>query len=81
MAEGKIRILCIDDEARILRALKALFREHEVHATSEPKLAIRWAKEKDIDVIVCDQRMPLCRFPAHAALACFGRRSAGSRSA
>lgn len=56
--EGRIRILCIDDEARILRALKALFREHEVHVTSEPKLAIHLAKEKDIDVIVCDQRMP-----------------------
>ena len=55
---GRIRILCIDDEARILRALRALFREHDVHVTSEPKLAIRWAKEKDIDVIVCDQRMP-----------------------
>ena len=55
---GRIRILCIDDEARILRALRALFREHDVHVTSEPKLAIRWAKENDIDVIVCDQRMP-----------------------
>jgi DNA-binding NtrC family response regulator len=54
----KIRILCIDDEARILRALKALFREHEVHATTDPKLALHWAKEKDIDVVVCDQRMP-----------------------
>jgi len=57
MAE-KIRILCIDDEARILRALKALFREHEVHTTSDPKLALLWAKSKDIDVVVCDQRMP-----------------------
>lgn len=55
---GRIRILCIDDEARILRALRALFREHDVYVTSEPKLAIRWAKEKDIDVVVCDQRMP-----------------------
>ena len=55
---GRIRILCIDDEARILRALRALFREHDVHVTSEAKLAIRWAKENDIDVIVCDQRMP-----------------------
>jgi DNA-binding NtrC family response regulator len=58
MSTGKIRILCIDDEARILRALKALFREHEVYVTSEPQLAIRMAKEHDIDVIVCDQRMP-----------------------
>lgn len=58
LTEGRIRILCIDDEARILRALKALFREYEVFITSEPKLAIHLAKEKDIDVIVCDQRMP-----------------------
>lgn len=54
----RLRILCIDDEARILRALKALFREHEVYVTSEPRLALRLVTEKDIDVVVCDQRMP-----------------------
>ena len=43
ISTGRIRILCIDDEARILRALRALFREHDVHVTSEPKLAIHVA--------------------------------------
>lgn len=54
----KIRVLCIDDEARILRALKALFRDHEVYATDDPVEAVRLAVTHDIDVIVCDQRMP-----------------------
>ncbi len=58
MSTEKIRILCIDDEARILRALKALFREHDVYTTSSAKLAVRLASEHDIDVVVCDQRMP-----------------------
>lgn len=53
-----IRILCIDDEARILRALKALFREHEVHVTDDPDAAVEFAVRHDIDVVVCDQRMP-----------------------
>jgi DNA-binding NtrC family response regulator len=58
MSEPRIRVLCIDDEARILRALKALFRDMEVYTTTDPAEAIRWAAEKDIDVLVCDQRMP-----------------------
>lgn len=58
MTESKIRVLCIDDEARILRALKALFRDMEVYTTTDPAEAIRLAAEKDMDVIVCDQRMP-----------------------
>lgn len=53
-----IRILCIDDEARILRALKALFREHEVYVTDDPDTAVELAGRHDIDVVVCDQRMP-----------------------
>ncbi len=59
MSAKPIKILCIDDEARILRALKALFRHHEVYITSDPQEAIRIAKDADIDVIVCDQRMPV----------------------
>ncbi len=43
MSEPRIRVLCIDDEARILRALKALFRDMDVHTTTEPSEAIRWA--------------------------------------
>lgn len=58
MTDARIRVLCIDDEARILRALKALFRDMDVSITTDPVEAIRWASERDIDVIVCDQRMP-----------------------
>jgi DNA-binding NtrC family response regulator len=58
MTDARIRVLCIDDEARILRALKALFRDMDVSITTDPGEAIRWASERDIDVIVCDQRMP-----------------------
>ena len=58
MSEAQIRVLFIDDEARILRALKALFRDYEVYATTDPAEAIRLASAHDIDVIVCDQRMP-----------------------
>lgn len=52
------RILFVDDEARITRALKALFRDHEVYATNDPREAAKLAAEHDVDVIVCDQRMP-----------------------
>lgn len=58
MTSERIRVLCIDDEARILRALKALFRDHEVYTTTDPQEAIRWASAHDVDVVVCDQRMP-----------------------
>ena len=53
-----LRVLLIDDEAPMLRAQKALLREHDVTVTSDPSAAIALAQEHDIDVVVCDQRMP-----------------------
>ena len=53
-----LRILLIDDEARILRALKALLREHITFATTDPRAATALAKQHDVDVVICDQRMP-----------------------
>lgn len=58
MTQGPVRLLFIDDEARILRALKALFRDHQVYTTADPEEAVRLARQHDIDVVVCDQRMP-----------------------
>ncbi len=55
---GPARILCVDDEARIVRALKALFRDQDVTVTTDPEAAIEMAAEGDFDVIICDQRMP-----------------------
>ncbi len=52
------KILFVDDEARILRSMKALFREHDVYSTTKPKEAAAIVKKNNIDVIVSDQRMP-----------------------
>jgi DNA-binding NtrC family response regulator len=53
-----LRILLIDDEARILRALKALLRDYETFQTTNPLEAVTLAKQHDVDVVICDQRMP-----------------------
>ena len=55
---GPLRVLFIYDEARILRALKALFRDLEVYTTTEPREAPALAQKHNVDVVVCDQRMP-----------------------
>ncbi len=57
--EGSPRILFIDDEERILRSMKALFkRQYTVFTTTDPAEALDILKGQDIDVIVSDQRMP-----------------------
>ena len=53
-----LRVLFIDDEARITRALKVLFRDYEVYTCNDPRLAPKIARDHDVDVVVCDQRMP-----------------------
>jgi len=56
---GKGRILFVDDERRVLNAMRGLFRrDYELFLASEGADAIRIATENDIDVIVADQRMP-----------------------
>ena len=53
-----LRLLCIDDEARITRALKALFRDCDVQLCNDPRQAMQIAADFDPDVVICDQRMP-----------------------
>ena len=53
-----LRILLVDDEARILRALKALLRDCTTFQTINPLEAAALAKQHDVDVVICDQRMP-----------------------
>ena len=56
---GKARILFVDDEKRVLNAMRGLFRrDYELFLTSEGAEAIRLVTENDVDVIVADQRMP-----------------------
>ena len=49
-----LRILMIDDESRILRALKALLREYTTFSTTNPLEAAALAKQHDVDVVICD---------------------------
>ncbi len=56
---NKARILFVDDEKRVLNAMRGLFRrEYELFLANEGAEAVRIAAQNDIDVIVADQRMP-----------------------
>ncbi len=57
-AKRRFRVLFIDDEPRITRALKALFRDFEAYEVNDPRLGAFAAKTYDVDVVVCDQKMP-----------------------
>ncbi len=57
--ENKPRVLCVDDEAGILRSLTWLLqREFDVTTTTDPRKAMVLAAEESFDVVVSDQRMP-----------------------
>lgn len=53
-------VLFVDDEEHILKSLRRLFRKegYEILAYSDPLRAVEVIREKEIDVIVSDQRMP-----------------------
>jgi DNA-binding NtrC family response regulator len=53
------RVLFVDDEARVLVALKAIFRhDYQVLTANGGAAAIDLMRDQAIDVIVSDQRMP-----------------------
>ena len=55
----KARILFVDDEQRVLNAMRGLFRrEFELFLTTDGAEAVRIAEQESIDVLVADQRMP-----------------------
>ena len=52
-------ILFVDDEERILRSLRMLFRgKADVLFTTRGREAIDWVRSRTVHVIVSDQRMP-----------------------
>lgn len=56
----KPTLLLVDDEARITRALKMLFRgEFNVLSTDNGHEAIEMARQQTISVVISDQRMPI----------------------
>lgn len=55
----KARILFVDDEERILNALRTMFRPHyHVFTAENGTLALEFVKRFGIHVVVSDQRMP-----------------------
>lgn len=58
--EQKPTLLLVDDEERILRSLKLVFRGlYNVLMTTDPHEAIELVKTNKVHVIISDQRMPI----------------------
>ncbi|MDZ7824784.1 MAG: response regulator [Gammaproteobacteria bacterium] len=56
---AQARILFVDDEQRVLAAMRAMFRrDYEVHIANSGAEALEILREHAIDVVVSDQRMP-----------------------
>jgi CheY-like chemotaxis protein len=57
---GKHAIVLVDDEPKILAALRRALRgePHELLATSSPAEALEWIRKGGVSLIVVDQRMP-----------------------
>ena len=55
----KARILFVDDEERILTALKSIFRtQYHVFTTVDGRQGLEFLKKHPVEVVVSDQRMP-----------------------
>ena len=58
-AEEKGRVLCVDDEPHVVRALQWLLgKDFEVHTATNAADGLRLLEQHDFDVVVSDQRMP-----------------------
>jgi DNA-binding NtrC family response regulator len=59
-AQDKPRVLFVDDEERILRSLRMLFRnDYQVMTTSDGHEALAMVRSAKVHVVVSDQRMPI----------------------
>ena len=60
MAKKKVTLLCVDDEASILGALKRLFRRdgYNVLTAEGGEQGLEILREHEVNVIISDQRMP-----------------------
>jgi response regulator RpfG family c-di-GMP phosphodiesterase len=59
MNPNKVRVLFVDDEERILRSLRMLFRgRYEVLMTTSGREALEIVRRQPVHVVVSDQRMP-----------------------
>ncbi len=54
------RVLCVDDEAEVLRALRRSLRNgpFDLMTTARPDQALLWVEDHDVSLVITDQRMP-----------------------
>ena len=57
-APGTLRVLVVDDEPLVARALARMLRPHDVTVASSGRDALRCVREARFDVIFCDLMMP-----------------------
>lgn len=59
MSEEKLQVLYVDDERHNLTSFKATYRrDFSVHTAESAKEGLKILKEKEIHVVLSDQRMP-----------------------
>ena len=59
MTDSKYSILTVDDEEVIVEQMVDIFEDdYDVFSISDPTKALDIVKEKNIDVVISDQRMP-----------------------
>jgi DNA-binding NtrC family response regulator len=55
---ARFRLLSVTRDGRVQRALAVLWREHDVIACADPAGAAALAASRDVDAVLCDQRLP-----------------------
>ena len=60
VAQSNIKVLCLDDEANVIKSLARFFRQHNISATvfTSAAEALDAVKQEDFHVVVSDMRMP-----------------------
>jgi DNA-binding NtrC family response regulator len=59
MPAPKPQVLFVDDEQRVLNSMRIMFRrQYDLHLASNGREALDIIRDRDIDVIVADHRMP-----------------------
>ncbi len=59
-SDRSMRVLCVDDERPVLRALTRLLQRepYDLITTDDPFEAIEWSRLCTIDLLIADQKMP-----------------------
>jgi DNA-binding NtrC family response regulator len=55
-----VRVLAVDDESYVLRALSADLREEslELETCADPRAALAMLRDTEFDIVICDRHMP-----------------------